>query len=227
MNLLKIKLGETEMELPDYLTWEQYMRIKKYNYENIKPIQIISGITGIDEKELKKASLKDIELVSNLLSQFYFNNPMDTEVKTTFFFEDVEYGLETNFSKLPWGVWMDLEVYSSQNVEEHIPKILALLYYPIVSRKGSKYKLAPYNEEEIEERAEAFKQVPMDIWFGASSFFLLFAKTYIEGIKSSLTIQNKVNNLKMKGMKVLPKWLQRKLLAGSILNAPKSLPKKT
>jgi len=212
---LTMKLGKQSVEIPNELTYPQYKRLRQYK-DNPTPTQILAAVTGIPEKEIKKADLKSIEEISEVVSLFYFSGTTDDETIVSFEHKGVEYGLQTDFGKLAYGAWIDLEVYASQDIEENIPKILARLYYPIKKKKGSKLILEEYSEELMEESEEAFKDVPIKIWFGATSFFLLFVKTYIEDMKTSLKWKNKYQRMQMRGLMLLPKFLQKRLLPGFI-----------
>lgn len=211
------KLGEKQIELPNEFTWEQYMRLKKYQNANPNSIQILSAATGLPEKEIKKADLKSIEEISEILSLFYFSGTTSDQTITHFSHNGKEYGLQTDFGKLSFGSWIDLEVYSVGNIEENIPKILANLYYPIKKWKNGKYILEDYSSDLVEETAEEFKTIPIKIWYGATSFFLLFVNTYIGSIKTSMKWKNKILNYQLMGMKILPKFLRKRLSLDSIL----------
>ena len=94
---------------------------------------------------------------------------------------------------------------------------MAILYRPITERKNGKYKIKPYKADEIEDRAYEFRQLPIKYWFGASSFFFLTATIYTSNIKSSLELTNKTNQMIMKGWKILPKWVKKRLPLDTIL----------
>ena len=219
---LELKLGDKMISLPMHFTWEQWMRMQSYDMNKVKPHELLAVCSGLEVKEIKNADLKDVEYISEVLTRFYFSGDPKNEVILTFTHNGVEYGLQKDFGKLTYGAWVDLEVYGSSSINENIPKILSLIYYPIKGWKKDKYILEEYDDEKVSERAEEFKTIPMDIWYGASTFFLLFVRIYTDNIASSLVLKNKVETMILRGLKVLPKWMQRKLLPGFILNATKS-----
>lgn len=211
MNEMSIKFGEEKIKLTPYFSYPQYQRMRNYNAEAITGPEMIHVITGLPIKKIKQADLKQIEDISKILANVYFSGDTKAETKVTFIHNGIEYGLQTNFSKLAWGAWVDLEVYTSEKIEDNIPKILSLFYYPVKSKKGSKIILEDYSDELVEQTAEEFKDIPMEVWFGFTSFFLLFVKTYIENIQSSLAMTKKVENLIQMGKRILPKFLQKRL----------------
>lgn len=207
---MQIKLGDKLVDLPLEFSYWQWNRMKASG-DDLSPLSMISICSGLDKKEIKKADLSDIEIVSEYLATIYFSAKPTNDIFVTFFHKGVEYGLQKDFSKLKYGAWVDLEVYSSQDVDKNIPKILSLMYYPIKEWKGKKYILEEYSDELVEHTASEFEDIPMRIWWGFSSFFLLFAGRYIENIRSSLTTKTRMEKMYQRGKKILPKFLQKKL----------------
>jgi hypothetical protein len=167
--------------------------------------------------KLKNLSPKTIELI-NAYVQSKMIIPDVKELITTFIHNGVEYGLETNIGGMAWGAWVDLEVYSSDNIADNIHKIMSILYRPVISKKGIKYTIEPYDSDTVLERAEVFLDLPISYWMRVSDFFLTIGNLSIINIKASLDLKNKMSKYKMKGMRILPKWVQKRLLQGSILS---------
>jgi hypothetical protein len=140
-------------------------------------------------------------------------NPVTSvpNISYTFDYEGVTYGFENDWKKLAWGAWQDLEFLSSEDITANIHKILAVLYRPVTEMKDTKYKIEPYKSEEIEERAEIMKLVPVSIWLGASVFFLEIVNIYITSIKNSLELTLTIQERTTKAWKMMPKWIQKVL----------------
>jgi hypothetical protein len=230
MKNLELLIDDEVVIVPNEMTLGMYqkMMLTPELYEN-NPIQILSLFTGIPTNQLKNCSTDEIELI-----EFFLNDkakiPKQMEVILNFTHNDVEYGLENDWSKLAWGGWVDFEVYSSENIYENLHKIMAILYRPIISKdkKNVKnYKIVPYKSDEIDDRAEIMKQVPLRIWLGAAQFFFSIALIFIKNMQASLEWENKMNRRIMKGWKILPKFLQKKLPLDSILISRTNSQKKT
>ena len=194
----------------------QVLQSKGQFYKD-NPHQLISLFTGIPFNDIKNMSVENVRLI-----QAYLNNSMlsteKDELVLTFEYEGVEYGMEQEFGKMAFGAWIDFEVYSSQDIVGNIHKIMAILYRPIKSKgKKGKYTIVPYNSNEIEDRAELFRELPVKYWLGAATFFFQVANLYISNIKASLESKKKMNKLIMKGWKKLPKFLQKRLPLDTIL----------
>ena len=223
---LTIKLGKKSVDMPMDFSHEQWLRLKKLG-DKFDDYSLIHACSGIEIGEIKKAELSQIEEISRVLSFYYFsgNNPQD--IVLTFHHKGVEYGLMKDFSKMKFGAWVDLEVYASDDVDKNIPKILSLMYYPVKRWQGKKYILQEYSDELVQETAEAFVDVPIRVWWGASVFFLVFVNKYTENMQNSLNTMTVMNKWYQMGRKRLPKWLQKKQPEDSIFNAFKFLQEKT
>lgn len=230
MENLELLIDNEVIEVPQEMTLGMYQQLmlNPELYEN-NTVQLLSLFTGIPSNKLKNCSNDEIELI-----EFFLNDrvklPKQQEVVLNFIHNDIEYGLENDWSKLAWGAWIDFEVYSTENIYSNLHKIMAILYRPIESknkRDVKKYKIVPYKSEEIEDRAEIMKQVPLKIWLGAAQFFFSIALIFTKNMQVSLAWENKMNQRIMKGWKMLPKFLQKKLPLGSILISRTNSRKKT
>ena len=219
MEKLELLLNNEVVEVPSQMTLGMYqqMMLNPELYEN-NTVQLLSLFTGIPTNQLKNCSTDEIQLIEYFL-QDKIKVPKQQEVVLNFIYNDVEYGLENDWSKLAWGAWIDFEVYSTENIYSNLHKIMAILYRPIISKDKKnvkKYKIVPYKSEEIEDRAEIMKDVPL-------SYCLIF----IKNMEASLAWENRMNRRIMKGWTMLPKFLQRKLPLDSILISRTNSRKKT
>ena len=76
---------------------------------------------------------------------------------------------------------------------------------------GKKYEIEEYDVETMKIRKEEFKDLPVEYWFGVSTFFLLHAKISLELIQNSLEQQQKMTkNKKIFNQRIqkMKKWLK-------------------
>ena len=171
MKNYEIVIGDDTIELADELTLGQYQEITKSPERYKNPIQLISLFTGISVMELKNQDVETIEMLEAVIGT-RFKIPDINEMVLTFNYDGVDYGLEMDWSKLAFGAWVDFEVYSAENIYDNLHRIMAILYRPIQSwGKNGKYTIKPYRSEEIEERAEIMKLVPVKYWLSSAVFF--------------------------------------------------------
>ena len=227
--MIELVIDDEVVNVPEEITLGIYQEMNKNPERYKNPLQTISLITGLSVHELKNLNKDQIQLIEGFIST-RFIIPDEKELVLTFEHNGIEYGLENDWSKMAWGAWVDLEVYSSEeNIHQNLDKIMSVLYRPIISKDKKdpkKYTIVPYKSEEIEPRAEIMRIVPVRYWLGVAGFFFQVVSIYINNIKSSLNTMNKQNQWTMKGWKMLPKWLQKKLPLGSILLSPTNSQKK-
>jgi hypothetical protein len=227
--MIELVIDDEVINVPEEITLGIYQEMNKQPERYKNPLQTISLITGLSVHELKNLNKDQIELIETFIST-RFVIPDEKELVLTFEHNGIEYGLENDWSKMAWGAWVDLEVYSSEeNIHQNLDKIMAVLYRPIISKDNKdpkKYKIVPYKSEEIEPRAEIMRIVPVRYWLGVAGFFFQVASIYINNIKSSLNMMNNQNKWIMKGWKMMPKWLRKKLPLASISLSPTNSQKK-
>ena len=226
--MIEIQLNDRVVKVQPEITIEQFQRLQnKEEIYKTSPPDLLSLFLNVPVNELKDLPLNQMEFVQTYLMSQMTESSLKDELYNVFTHNGVEYGLENDWSKLAWGAWMDMEVFSSEKIEENIHLIMAILYRPITERKNGKYKISPYKADEIEDRAYEFRQLPIKYWFGASSFFFLTATIYTSNIKSSLMWTNKTNQMIVKGWQILPKWVKKRLPLDTILVSHSILQEKT
>jgi hypothetical protein len=225
---IEIQLNDRVIEVKPEITIEQFQRIhNKEELYKTSPADLLGMLLNVPANQLKDLPLNQMEFVQSYLMSQMTESSLKDELYNVFTHNGVEYGLENDWSKLAWGAWMDMEVFSSEDIENSIHLIMAILYRPIVEKKNGKYKIAPYKADEIEDRAYEFRQLPVKYWFGASSFFFLTATIYTNNMNRSLMQTNKLNQMIMKGYQVLPKWVKKRLPLDTILVSHSTLQEKT
>jgi len=221
--MIELVIDDEVINVPEEITLGIYQQINSQPERYKNNLQMISLFTNLTIHELKNMKKQQIELIEAFLAT-KMTLPNENELILTFEYNGVEYGLENDWSKMAFGAWVDLEVYSSEeNVHQNLDKIMAVLYRPVISKNKKdpkKYKIAPYKSEEIEERANIMKLVPVRYWLGVSTFFLQIVLIYTNNMKSSLNTMNKQQELIMMVWKKLPKLIQKMLPLDSILPSP-------
>jgi hypothetical protein len=227
--MIEIQLGEEVIELKEDITIGMYQKIKSGGEELTKnPAKLLSIYLNKPLALLKDASKEDVQFVEQYLSSILAVTEVSDELHNYFTLDGVTYGLENDWTKLQWGAWVDLEVYSSGDVDENIHKIMSILYRPILEWKNNKYIIAPYKSDEIEDRAELFREkLPVKYWWGAANFFFLISVMFMRDMQNSLNTKIKINNWIVKGWEKLPKFLQRRIPLDSILLSHITSQKKT
>lgn len=215
--MIEVFLDDKTITIPEELSIAKFQQLHKV-MDTIKndSIKMLAFYLDIDENELKDLPVDSIELIQKYITEKYTN--LETkELAMVFEYDGIEYGLETDWSKLPWGAWVDLEILSQEDVVENIHHIMAVIYRPIASKKGTKYELKKYKSAEVIQRKEIFRELPVKYWLGVTNFFFLLSTLLIENTKSSLEWKMKWNKLTIKGWERLPRFLKKRVPLDSIL----------
>lgn len=227
--MIELVIDDEVVKVPEEITLGIYQQINSQPERYKNNLQMISLFTNLTVHELKNMTKEQVELIEGFIASKMVM-PDEKELILTFEYNGVEYGLENDWSKLSFGAWVDLEVYSAEeNIHQNLDKIMAVLYRPVVKKDKKdpkKYTITPYRSEEIDDRAMLMREIPVRYWLGVSGFFLLIVSTYINNIKNSLNMMNKQHQMIMKVWKMMPKWMKKILPLDSILPSPTSWQKK-
>jgi len=187
----------SKYELPtewNEVSVSQYSKLMKVlDNEDASEIEVIvrtlEALVGIESRVLTKAPLKYLKSVYIELAILTSKEPVN-HLKKVIEIDGVEYGMIPDFNDLTLGEFVDLDNYL-QDSWNNLVKIFAVLYRPIVERKGDKYIIGDYTLKDIKERREIFSdKLSIDTAFGAMVFFYDIGSKLIENMVSSLEIQN-------------------------------------
>lgn len=215
--MIEVKIDDKLIKIDPQLTIGRYQKIQQNPGKYVTPTQILALYMDIDPEELKQMPVDEIKYIESIITK-HSEDPK-TDVVLTFEYNGVTYGMENDWGNMTWGQWTDLEVFSQKDkVQENIHIIMALLYRPIIINDGKSYTLEKFDSKTVMKRAEIFKHIPVDYWFGASTFFLLMSTMFIKDMESSLRVMTQVKKILWRGMKILPNFLIPKRLRDFILN---------
>jgi hypothetical protein len=126
----------------------------------------------------------DTETFSKIKSDLLaFTANTELPLVKSFVYNGTEYGFYPNLSKIEYGAYLDITKYTSEGITEDWAKVMAILYRPITKRMGKLYEVKPYTGE---EEWEFFKELGMDIHFGAWWFFFTLSRDLLSGTLKSL-----------------------------------------
>lgn len=123
-------------------------------------------LCGVDAGTVKKLDLETFLKIKSDLESFI--QTTDLPLKQFIKIGDVEYGFEPNLSHMSYGAYVDISKYENLGVDENWAEVMSILYRPITKKIGQSYEIKPYDGKLDSEK---FLDVPMDVHFGALSFF--------------------------------------------------------
>jgi hypothetical protein len=172
--------------------YQKFLSIAKDNPDGeFLQHKMVEIFCGIDLKNAAKISYKDVNEITNNLSNL-FNQKY--ELKRTFKLGDTEFGFITNLDEITLGEYTDLDKYISNWDMMH--NAMAVLYRPITKKLKDKYQIEEYNGSYT--YCDAMKYAPVDVVLGAVVFFYNLGnellKSTIHYLENNKEFQNIVNN---------------------------------
>lgn len=169
-------------------TIRDYYKIRQELAFNETPgFYLINLLSGCPESELRRLDIDQYESLWDEFQEFYSKENTETAtVIPVIELHGMEFGL-IKLESMTVGEFADLDIiFNSENSENRLHEILAILYREIASRKDDNYELAPYSLEAQKVRAEIFKDLSVSYARGILGFFLLSAIRSIESTADSL-----------------------------------------
>lgn len=184
-------IQEINIEVPnDYsgITLRQYLNLQRdiTNYkddEEAMNAALFYHICGIEPGILSQLDTNTFAKIKSQLYEFLGN--INFLLQRTITIEGVKYGFEPNLSKMSYGAYLDISKFENMGIDENWPKILSVLYRPIVKEKGGLYTIQEYKGWK-EWETDKWYGVNMDFHFGCFFFFNRLYKDLSLGILNSL-----------------------------------------
>lgn len=150
-----------------------------------KVVAALTILCGMQEEDVHRLTAKDMMRLMQLLSFIESDPAKDTELVQRFTLHDIEFGFIPNWTRLTLGEYVDLETYTSQhNFVTHLHKAMALMYRPITATSLHQYEIAPYEPNQIMQRA--MEEAPMNVAVSAVVFFYNIARAFASDMQSYL-----------------------------------------
>tara|TARA_R100001460_G_scaffold46164_1_gene83622 strand:- start:1433 stop:2059 length:627 start_codon:yes stop_codon:yes gene_type:complete len=164
--------------------YQQWLKIAdKKEMDNFLQQKLIEIFCNIPLKTVTAIKATDADtIVNDILKLFKEESPF----KDRFTLSGVEYGFIPDLNNMTLGEYVDLDNLLTEWEQMHIA--MNVLFRPITYKKKNKYLIEEY---EAKENAN-MKQMPLDIVFGAMTFFLTLNKELQKNILSYLATQTEV-----------------------------------
>lgn len=163
------------------VTLGQYIALSKVDpKDKAKQVAILCKIKEKDVARMEKSSLDDI---TAFLDAIEYTDEEKYDWKRFTVLNGRKFGFHPNLSEMSVGEFVDLETLA-QDPMTNLPRIMSILYRPVIEEAGPLYKVAPYTGN---EDADTMNDLPLDVVLGALNFFLLlgvnFVKTSVQSLK--------------------------------------------
>jgi hypothetical protein len=170
------------------ITLERYIKMQTEldNYRDDEEAQIalmLIHLCKIQPEYLKSLSAESYNLLKGKLGAFI--SPEGIQLKKFITIDGREYGFEPNLSKMSYGAYADITANDTITIDKNWAKIMSILYRPVVSKNGDKYRIETYTGE-VDERP--FLKTDMETNWGALFFFLNLQMDLMSVILKSLKV---------------------------------------
>lgn len=183
---IKVPTNWSSITLEQYLNFQKdlkkYIEYGEEDQEYYYSI-LLKHFCGITNRYIKQIPADDLLNIKQDLTNFINNT--EHSLKTIIKVNGKEYGF-VNLSKITYGEYLDLTRFEEIAIDENWNQLMSILYRPIVKKKKYFYSVEPYTSEEDKE---VWKNVSMDIHFGAYFFFISLSQTLVNSILNSLPKQ--------------------------------------
>lgn len=184
--MIEFTISNTEYKISD-LTIRDYYRIQHmFVMEGTSArMNIISELSNCSHNELRKLDKLQFNTLWNSLVDTHLSIDGSQPFHKSFVFKDVAYCF-LDIDNLTIGEFADMEVLKADpNHNRNLHKMMAVLYRPAIVVKGKQYA-EPYDSISLNDRAEAFMDLPMLYVQSALNFFLQVPKLCLETTLNSL-----------------------------------------
>lgn len=196
------------LEVPQELSaitlqqYQRYLKVMEGNEDaedtefiNLKVLEIFCGVTM---KEAYKLPLAEFSFIINHIVNIFKE---DTPLQRDFTMTDpngdsVTFGFIPKLDDISLGEFIDLDNYIGDWQQIH--KAMAVLYRPIIFRKGDLYLIEEY--EGSDKYAEVMKDAPVNVALGAIVFFYRLGNALSSYLLDSLTQKLKTDKQLIKDL---------------------------
>lgn len=151
--------------------------------------ETIAALSNIPKKLIKELELKDVAVIMSKISEL--QQKQNSSLKRVIEIEGKRYGFHPDLDSITLGEWSDLETMIKNNVEKHLPEVMAILYRPIIEEQNDIYTIKAYDGN-ISIRAEQMKKMAAEQVQSALVFFYHLGKESLLILPSFLTERLKV-----------------------------------
>lgn len=177
--------NDYEVKRPTLNMWSKLQLFKEIEDERQFMISLIGIATGMSDDEIKSADWSSIKEATEFLSTYFLE--VEQRFYKEFEFKGVKYQF-LDLNNLTFGEFIDIDDFLNKDEsyrKGNMNMFMALLYRPVENGVIGKY-----NTQEVQKRAELFKELDLKYLQGALLFFLTLETTLHAHIHYSL--RNKV-----------------------------------
>ena len=137
-------------------TWAKLIN-KKTKTKGQEALNTISLLSDIPKSIINELAVTDIAVILKRIA--FLQEKENNKLKRIIKVDNIEYGFHPNLEEITLGEYADLETNLKDGFENNLPKIMAILYRPVVEKDGKEYSIKSYDSSTTRMRAEKFKKM--------------------------------------------------------------------
>ena len=130
--------------------------------------ETIAALSNIPKKLIKELALQDVVVIMSKIAEL--QQKQNSSLKRIIEIDGKEYGFHPNLDDITLGEFADIETFIKNDIEKHLPELMAVLYRPIKEKKNDIYIIEAYDGN-ISIRAEEMKKMSIEQVQSALVFF--------------------------------------------------------
>ena len=158
------------------VTLDKWVKLinKKNETKSEEAINTISVLSDIPKKLVKELGINDIANILQRIAKM--QEETSSKVKKIIKVNDIEYGFHPNLEEITLGEYADIETYIKNGIENNLPKLMAVLYRPIIEKDEDSYSIEAYGVNDMRMRAKKFEKMKAEDVNNALVFFWTLGK---------------------------------------------------
>ena len=152
---------------PTIELWTKLNTLKDLYDENEFSLILISIATGLTIDQLRDADWEGVHKTSNYLADYFLKD--GDRFHKEFEFKGKKYKF-IDLENLSFGEFIDIDEYLSRDPSKKISELNLLMAF-LYREQDETGKITPYNANEVRQRAELFRQLPVKYLNGSMVFF--------------------------------------------------------
>ena len=133
----------------------------------------IAALSTIPKQLVKELPLSDVVVIMSKIAEL--QQKQNSSLKRIIEIDGIEYGFHPDLSEITLGEFADIETFIKNDIEKHLPELMAVLYRPIKEKKNDVYIIEAYDGN-ISIRAEEMKKMSAEQVQRALRFFFALGK---------------------------------------------------
>lgn len=185
------------------VTLEKWLKLIQFKNKNKskEALDTIALLSDIPKQLVNQLELKDIAVIMNQIAKL--QQEKNSSLKRIIEIDGKEYGFHPDLDSITLGEYADIETFVKDDIEKHLPEVMAVLYRPIKEKgENGVYTIEAYDGN-IRIRTEIMKKMSSEQVQSALVFFWNFGKELSKTLPSFL-----MQKLKEMKMQLQPKDLQ-------------------